>query len=138
MSGAEVPPSRVLPSAADLLVALEVASLCLLVRLETAVLPMSRWLGPREMLRGSQRPSRSDLIAARLRRIVHASLRRRPLRSGCLVRALVLRRMLRRRGIPCQLVISARAGGLGLAAHAEARVLSPEEMAASFEFLLRR
>jgi hypothetical protein len=69
---------------------------------------------------------------------VNACLGRRPFRARCLVRALVLRRALRRRKLPCQLVISVRADGERLAAHAEARVPRPGETAASLELRIVR
>jgi hypothetical protein len=137
MSGGEWRARRLRSTAAHGAAALEVAALCILVRLELAVFPVSRALGPRVAL-PSDRPPESDLIAARLGTLVDACLRRRPLRSRCLVRALVLRRMLRRRGIPCQLVITAHPGGESLAAHAEARVPGPHEVASSLQLTVRR
>ena len=58
----------------------------------------------------------------RLRHLTDFVLQRRPFRASCLVRALVLRHLLRRRGIPTQLVITVARDGRRLGAHAETRL----------------
>ena len=73
----------------------------------------------------------------RLRRLVDGCLGRPPLRARCLARALVLRRMLRRRGLPSQLVISVRTDAGRLAAHAETRLAAPGEAAGSLALEIR-
>jgi hypothetical protein len=116
----------------------EVAATSLLVRGQLALLPVGRVLGPQAWLRPIEPRAGADALAGRLQRGVSACLGRRPLRARCLVRALVLRQMLRRRSLPCQLVISVRQDGDRLAAHAEARVPRPGEAAASLELLVLR
>lgn len=109
----------------------EVAALSLLVRLQLACLPLAGLLGPETQLPRVEPGAGSRALFDRLDWAVNACLGRRPLRARCLVRALVLRRMLGRRRVPCQLVISVRPAGGRLAAHAEARVPRPGEAAAS-------
>lgn len=71
-------------------------------------------------LQPPHRRASNDAESARLRHLTDAVLRRRPFRASCLVRALVLRELLRRRGIPTQLVISVTTTDGRLRAHAEA------------------
>lgn len=52
--------------------------------------------------------SEEHLVALRLGRVVGKTLRLLPTDSRCLIRALVVTRMLARRGIPCTLVIGVR------------------------------
>ncbi len=116
---------------ASALTVLEVYATSLLVHLELLVRPASGSLGLPELLPSGGRCSGSEAVADRLRWLVDACPRRWPLRGSCLVRALVVRRMLRRRGIPCQLVISLRTFEGRLVAHAEARVPPASDAAAS-------
>jgi transglutaminase-like putative cysteine protease len=54
----------------------------------------------------------------RLRRAVDRCLLRRPLRARCLVRAMVLYRLLRRQGLPAQVVIGLAPSATSTDAHA--------------------
>jgi hypothetical protein len=101
---------------------IEIVVVCLLVRLRLAVSPLVRVLGPDAPLAPVAGRAEAEAALARLEWLVGACLSRPPLRGRCLLRALVLRRLLRRRGLPCQLLIEARPHGGRLAAHAVARV----------------
>jgi hypothetical protein len=65
----------------------------------------------------------------RLRHLTDFVLQRRPFRASCLVRALVLQHLLRRRGIPTQLVITVARAGRRLRAHAETRLQPVQDRA---------
>jgi hypothetical protein len=65
----------------------------------------------------------------RLRQLTDQVLLRRPFRSSCLVRALVLQELLRRRGIAAQLVITVARTAGGLRAHAETRLRPAQDRA---------
>jgi hypothetical protein len=65
----------------------------------------------------------------RLRQLTDLVLQRRPFRASCLVRALVLQRLLRRRGVATQLVITVARAGSGLRGHAETRLRSASDPA---------
>jgi hypothetical protein len=65
----------------------------------------------------------------RLRHLTDLVLQRRPFRASCLVRALVLQQLLRRRGISTQLVITVARAGDGIRGHAETRLRSAAEPA---------
>lgn len=77
----------------------------------------------------SGRSAGADAESLRLRHLTDAVLRRRPFRARCLVRALVIRELLRRRGIATQLVISVTTTGGRLRAHAEARLRADDDPA---------
>lgn len=117
---------------------IEVATFSVLVRLRLAVLPMARVLGLDEALPALEPRPGAEALVGRLEWAVNACLSRRPLRARCLVRALVLRHMLRRRRLPCQLVISVRPDGDHLTAHAEVRVPRPGEAADPLSLLVVR
>jgi hypothetical protein len=119
-------------------IVLEAVALSLLVRVGLAFLPTARLLGADAALPPIDRPPDAEPLAERLRTSVDGCLGRRPFRSSCLVRALVLRHMLRRRGLPCQLVISVSKHVGQLAAHAEARLPAPDEAARSLLLEVRR
>jgi hypothetical protein len=106
------------------------------VRLRLTVSPLIRVLGPVAPLDPVTRPAEAEATLARLEGLVDASLRRLPLRGRCLLRALVLRRLLHRRGLPCQVVIEARPRGGRLAAHAVARVPVAGEAASSLALVV--
>jgi hypothetical protein len=118
--------------------ALEIAVASLVVRLQLALVPISRVLGPDATLLPGALPPDAEGTVRRLERLVDACLSRRPIRARCLVRALVLRRVLRRRGLPCQLVITVRTDRGRLAAHASARLPVPGEPVRSLSLVLRR
>jgi|tagenome__1003787_1003787.scaffolds.fasta_scaffold20633349_2 hypothetical protein len=87
-----------------------------------------------------QRPVREDPVALgrRLAAVVARTLSVLPAESRCLMRSLVLTRLLARRGVPTQLVISVRPGAR-FAAHAwiehDGTALLPAD-APSFEHLV--
>jgi Transglutaminase-like superfamily len=137
MCAAERRHQRLLRAVATARIVFEAVAECLLVRIDLAVLPVSRLLGADLPLGSAPLPPGAESAAERLRRLVNRCLGRPPLRSSCLVRALVLCRMLRRRGLPCQLVISVRTQAGRLAAHAEARLPAPDEAASSLSLEIR-
>jgi Transglutaminase-like superfamily len=138
MSGADRAHRRLLRGVAAAGIVAEAVAECLLVRVELALLPPARLLGAVVPLQPSPLPPDAEPAAERLRRLVEGCLSRPPLRSSCLVRALTLCRMLRRRGLPCQLVISVRRQAGRLAAHAEARLPAPDEGASSLSLEIQR
>lgn len=84
-----------------------------------------RWRAPRRWLpaaTASGPPARENPPAAaagqRIARWVDAAYRRSPFRPTCLTRSLVLYRILRARGIPCQLHIGLRKRETELEGHA--------------------
>ena len=86
---------------------------------------------PEQVVTGSPSPA-----AARVTHLVEALYRRLPFSPTCLTRSLVIYRLLRARGIPCQLRIGLRKSGAALEGHAwtEADRLGPD--AAKFDVLL--
>lgn len=129
---------RLLRLVRDAPILAEAAAFSLLVRLQLALLPVARVLGPERRLPEVEPRAGSEALVDRLGRAVTSCLGRPPLGARCLVRALVLRRMLERRRMPCQLVISVRPDGDRLAAHAEARLPPPGEAAVSLALRVLR
>jgi len=83
-----------------------------------------RWRGPRHWLptastpeRRRERPS-AAAQAESIARWVDAAYRRSPFRPTCLTRSLVLYRLLRARGLPCELQIGVRKEDAQFEAHA--------------------
>jgi len=68
---------------------------------------------------GARKPSPVELARARaVARLVGVAASRVPFRVACLPRSIVLWRLLRREGIPCELRLGARSGGGPFEAHA--------------------
>jgi hypothetical protein len=81
--------------------------------------PLEELLKPRALRRrvaGPASASERDLVEW----LVEAILGRRPFRASCLVRALVLKRLLERRGVAARIQISVRQLGQSISAHAVA------------------
>lgn len=81
--------------------------------------PLEELLEPgalRRRVAGPASAAERDLVES----LVGAILGRPPFRAGCLVRALVLRRMLERRGVAARIEISVRPRGPSISAHAVA------------------
>lgn len=117
MAPAAVPLDRQLrPSAKAALVA-EILAAYARVRWELRRAGLERTLAA--LRKQPQRPAREDAVALgrRLAPVVARTLSVLPAESRCLMRSLVLTRLLARRGVPTQLVISVRPGAR-FAAHA--------------------
>jgi hypothetical protein len=87
-----------------------------LIRALLALLPFRILRGWAE--RGTARPRAAGPAAARAAALVEAAGRHHVVAATCLARALVLCRILGRRGLPARLVVGAARTEQGLAAHA--------------------
>ena len=74
--------------------------------------------------------------AARVTHLVEALYRRLPFSPTCLTRSLVIYRLLRARGIPCQLRIGLRKSGAALEGHAWTETGQVPREADGFEVML--
>ncbi|HXE75811.1 MAG TPA: lasso peptide biosynthesis B2 protein [Candidatus Xenobia bacterium] len=74
--------------------------------------------------------------AARVTQLVEGVYRRLPFSPTCLTRSLVIYRLLRARGIPCQLRIGLRKSGEALEGHAWTETGRPALDATQFDVLL--
>ena len=83
-------------------------------------LPSVDFRGEREAVAaGACKPSPIELARAQaVARLVGVAASRVPFRVACLPRSIVLWRLLRREGIPCELRLGARSGGGPFEAHA--------------------
>ena len=103
-----------------------------------------RWRAPRHWLPApiESAPAEStpagspSPAAARVTQLVEAVYRRLPFSPTCLTRSLVVYRLLRARGIPCQLRIGLRKSGEKLEGHAWTETDRPAPDAAQFDVLL--
>lgn len=78
----------------------------------------------------------SSPVAARITHLVEALYRRLPFSPTCLTRSLVIYRLLRARGIPCQLRIGLRKSGTALEGHAWTELDRTPAEADGFEVML--
>ncbi len=116
----EVPlsPHERLPPAVRLRVAAEIVVTYAEVRARLVRAPVAEVVATlRRHARDRSEPAHAHLIGVRLAHPVRRTLDPLPWDSRCLMRSLVLLRMLARRGIACQLVLGVRAGD-AFAAHA--------------------
>ena len=101
-----------------------------------------RWRSPRRWLptvSDSVLPPASPACSAAADRVAHlvdAVYRRLPLEPTCLTRSLVLYRLLRTRGIPCQLRIGLRKNQEALEGHAWTEIDRPPADADNFDVVL--
>jgi len=101
-----------------------------------------RWRAPRRWLPAvsdSTPPPASPASSAAADRVAHlvdAVYRRLPFEPTCLTRSLVLYRLLRARGIPCQLRIGLRKNQAALEGHAWTETDRPPADAANFDVVL--
>ncbi len=103
-----------------------------------------RWRAPRHWLpapmesgpASTQVAASSSPVAARITHLVEAVYRRLPFSPTCLTRSLVIYRLLRARGIPCQLRIGLRKSGAALEGHAWTELDQTPAEADGFEVML--
>lgn len=95
-----------------------------------------RWLPPPSESAPAPASSVSTAAADRVAHLVDAVYRRLPVEPTCLTRSLVLYRLLRRRGIPCQLRIGLRRNQSALEGHAWTETNRPAADAANYEVVL--
>ncbi len=101
-----------------------------------------RWRSPRRWLPAEATSAAppaaptSSAAADRVAHLVDAVYRRLPVEPTCLTRSLVLYRLLRARGIPCQLRIGLRRKEEALEGHAWTETDQPAADAANFEVVL--
>ena len=85
---------------------------------------------------GSSTPAPPSPVAARVTHLVEALYRRLPFSPTCLTRSLVIYRLLRARGVPCQLRIGLRKSGAALEGHAWTETGPAPAEADGFEVML--
>ncbi len=95
-----------------------------------------RWLPPPAESAPVSASSVSTAAADRVAHLVDAVYRRLPVEPTCLTRSLVLYRLLRARGIPCQLRIGLRRNQSALEGHAWTETNRPAADAANYEVVL--
>ncbi len=93
--------------------------------------PLESSSTPAQAAAGSPSP-----VAARVTHLVEALYRRLPFSPTCLTRSLVIYRLLRARGVPCQLRIGLRKTGAALEGHAWTEADLPAPDGTEFEVVL--